>query len=411
LVEKSGALESLKISEFRNFIISRLIITVALQMQSVIVGWQIYEITRDPLSLGLIGIAEAIPAISITLYAGHLVDISDRKKILVRAVYFMILAALMLSVISYDIIEEISRYKVVSIYFVIFVTGLTRGFTAPSSFALMPQLIPEKILPNAISWNTFAWQTGAVTGPAIGGFTVAYFGFDDSYLLIAGLLFLSSLLMLTISKKPVPVPEKMETPLQRVKEGIRFVFSNKIILHSISLDLFAVLFGGAVVLLPVFAGEILEVGAEGLGILRAAPAVGAVVMALALTKLSFVNRNAGFNLIWSVAGFGVSIIVFGLSGNFYLSVFALFMSGLFDSISVVIRSTIIQTMTPENMKGRVSSVNSIFIGSSNEIGAFESGVAAKILGVVPSVIFGGSMTLLITLLTGWKARNLRKLKL
>ena len=408
--EKIGAITALKITEFRNFITARLVITIAMQMQSVIVGWQVYEITRDPLSLGLIGLAEAIPAISITLYAGHLVDIANRKKVLLIAIFCLILCSLLLALISFDVISFFTYYKVLSIYAVIFLIGLTRGFTAPASFAFMPQLIPQKILSNAISWNTFAWQTGAVTGPAIGGFVVAMIGFDDAYLIVAVLTFAATILMMTIKKKPTPIPEKMESAIKRVKEGIRFVFSNKIILHSISLDLFAVLFGGAVALLPIFAGEILMVGAEGLGILRAAPAVGAVLMALILTKLSMTER-AGFNLLWSVAGFGVSIIIFGLSKNFYLSVFALFMSGLFDSISVVIRSNIIQNMTPENMKGRVSSVNSIFIGSSNEIGAFESGVAAKILGVVPSVIFGGSMTLLVTLLTGWKAKTLRRLKL
>ncbi len=379
-------------------------------MQAVIVGWQIYEITKDPLSLGLIGLAEAIPSISVLLFAGHLTDISSRKKIVLYSVILMTFCSVMLLIITSDSIQVLTSNKLFLIYSVIFLSGIARGFSAPSFFAFVSQLVPKDILPNAITWNTTSWQTGAVTGPAIGGLLYGMTGVTNTFTLVVTFFIIAIVLILPIKKKPIPEIIGIQSLKEKLTAGLKFVFERKIVLGAISLDLFAVLFGGAVALLPIFAGEILFVGPEGLGALRAAPSIGAVIMAVFMTRRPFTG-NAGKNLIISVFGFGICIIIFGLSKNFYLSMFILVLSGAFDSVSVVIRGTIIQLLTPDNMKGRVSAVNSIFIGSSNEIGAFESGVAAKFLGTVPSVIFGGTMTILIVLFVAIYFPKLRNLKL
>ncbi|MBK6537450.1 MAG: MFS transporter [Ignavibacteria bacterium] len=409
-MEKPDPYAALRFWEFRNFTIARLCITIASQMQAVIVGWQIYEITKDPFSLGLIGLAEAIPSISVLLFAGHITDISDRKKIVLYSVLLMSFCSLMLLLITSDLIHSLSTNKLILIYSVIFLSGIGRGFSAPSFFAFVSQLVPKEILPNAITWNTTTWQTGAVTGPAIGGLLYGFIGATNTFITIVIFWIISVFMILPIKNKPVPVIIGIQSLKEKLTAGLKFVFERKIVLGAISLDLFAVLFGGAVALLPIFAGEILFAGPEGLGILRAAPSIGAVIMAVTMTRRPF-TKNAGKNLIISVFGFGLCIILFGISKNFYLSLIILALSGAFDSVSVVIRATIIQLMTPDNMKGRVSAVNSIFIGSSNEIGAFESGVAAKLLGTVPSVIFGGVMTILIVTVVTFAFPKLRRLKL
>ncbi len=409
-IEKPDPYAALRFWEFRNFTIARLCITIASQMQAVIVGWQIYEITKDPFSLGLIGLAEAIPSISVLLFAGHITDISDRKKIVLYSVLLMSFCSLVLLLITSDLIQSLSANKLILIYSVIFLSGIGRGFSAPSFFAFVSQLVPKEILPNAITWNTTTWQTGAVTGPAIGGLLYGFIGATNTFITIVIFWIISVFMILPIKNKPVPVIIGIQSLKEKLTAGLKFVFERKIVLGAISLDLFAVLFGGAVALLPIFAGEILFAGPEGLGILRAAPSIGAVIMAVTMTRRPF-TKNAGKNLIISVFGFGLCIILFGISKNFYLSLIILALSGAFDSVSVVIRATIIQLMTPDNMKGRVSAVNSIFIGSSNEIGAFESGVAAKLLGTVPSVIFGGVMTILIVTVVTFAFPKLRRLKL
>jgi MFS family permease len=379
-------------------------------MQAVIVGWQIYEITKDPLSLGLIGLAEAIPSICVLLFAGHITDTSDRKKIVMYSIFLMSLCSILLLIISTDSVDIFNANKVTAMYSAIFLSGIGRGFSAPSFFAFVSQLVPRDVLPNAITWNTTTWQTGAVTGPAIGGLLYGFIGPTNSYITIVLFWIFSVALVGFIKKKPIPEYLSIQTLKERLTAGLKFVFERKIILGAMSLDLFAVLFGGAVALLPIFAAEILFVGPQGLGVLRAAPSIGAVTMALYMTRHP-VTKNAGRNLIISVIGFGICIIIFGLSQNFFLSLFILALSGGFDSMSVVIRATIIQLMTPDNMKGRVSAVNSIFIGSSNEIGGFESGLAARLMGTVPSVVFGGMMTLLIVGFVALFSPALRKLKL
>ena len=401
---------ALRFWEFRNFTIARLCITIASQMQAVIVGWQIYEITKDPLSLGLIGLAEAIPSISVLFFSGHITDTSDRKKIVMASVFLMTICSMLLLVIASGSIDFTDQMTVYGIYAVIFLSGIGRGFSAPSFFAFVSQLVPKENLPNAITWNTTTWQTGAVSGPAIGGLLYGIIGPTNTYVTILIFWIIAIALLIPIKKKPKPEQLESQSLIEQLTAGLKFVFEKKIILGAITLDLFAVLFGGAVALLPIFAGEILFVGPEGLGALRAAPSIGAVIMAVYMTRKPL-TKHAGRNLIIGVFGFGICIIVFGLSRNFFLSFAALLLSGAFDSVSVVIRATIIQLMTPDNMKGRVSAVNSIFIGSSNEIGAFESGVAAKFLGTVPSVIFGGIMTLLIVTFVTFISPRMRKLKL
>lgn len=409
-ISKPDPYAALRLWEFRHFTVARLCITIGSQIQAVIVGWQIYEITKDPLSLGLIGLAEVIPSICVLLFAGHITDTNDRKKIVLASVYLMTFCSLLLLIISTDTVNLFSANKVLAMYFAIFISGIGRGFSAPSFFAFVSQLVPKETLPNAITWNTTSWQTGAVTGPAIGGLLYGFIGPTNTYVTILVFWLISIFLILPIKKKPVPQVLGIQSLKERLTVGLKFVFEKKIILGAISLDLFAVLFGGAVALLPIFAGEILFVGPQGLGALRAAPSVGAVIMAIFMTRHPL-TKTAGRNLLISIFGFGMCIIIFGLSKNFLLSLFILALSGAFDSVSVVIRSTIIQLMTPDNMKGRVSAVNSIFIGSSNEIGAFESGLAAKILGTVPSVIFGGIMTLIIVSFVTIASPRMRKLKL
>lgn len=409
-VSKHDSFAALRVSEFRNYIVGRLLLTIASLIQAVIVGWQVYELTKDPFSLGLIGLAEAIPAILISIFAGHIVDISNRKTILLFSYCLLLLCAVFLFIISSQISSFIHYNQLAAIYIVIFISGIARGFTMPSAFAFMAQLVTPGVLPNAITWNMSTWQVGAVTGPAIAGFLYGFFGFTGSYLIVSVFILSAVILISAIKKKPNPEIIENQSFSERITAGIKFVFTNKIILSAISLDLFAVLFGGATALLPIYSAEILFTGPQGLGMLRAAPSIGAVIIALLLTKHPPV-KDTGKKLLSCVFGFGVCMIVFAVSRNFYLSLFILALGGGFDAVSVIIRHTVIQLMTPDNMKGRVSAVNSIFIGSSNEIGAFESGVAAKWMGVVPSVVFGGIMTLVVVFIVLFSSPKLRKLNL
>jgi MFS family permease len=398
-----------KNKEFLSFISARLMFTVAILMQSVVVGWQMYELTKDPFALGLAGLVEAIPSIITALISGAIVDSRDRKKVLTFAYALMFACSVSLFLISSDYFPLIVNQKVFFIYCIIFITGISRGFYMPASQALLGQIVEKDMYPKAVSWNISVWQIGAISGPAIGGFVYGFLGIKATYLIIISFVFLAITFISLIKPKPKLII-KNQSVFQRLTSGMKFVFDKKIILGSMTLDLFAVLFGGATALLPVFASEILDAGPKGLGILRAAPSVGAVIMALYLTKHPPL-KNTGKYLFFSVAAFGCAILLFAISKSFYLSVTALALSGMFDSISVVIRQTILQLYTPDDMKGRVAAVNSIFIGSSNEIGSFESGLAAKLLGVVPSVIFGGVMTLLVVGIAPFTFPSLRKLQL
>lgn len=405
----SSPYAALRIPEFRLFVTARVCVTMAIQIQAVVVGWQAYEITKDPLSLGLIGLAEAIPSIAVALYAGHVADVVPRKPIIMVGLATLLLCSAALLFFTTNPGAFVFRWGVVPIYSVIFLSGIARGFISPALFAFMPQLVPRDVFPNAITWNSTLWEFAAIAGPAIGGLVYGFAGIAAAYTVDVALVAAGLLLAMAIAGKPVPPSTEEQGVVEKIKAGLRFVVHNKIILSAISLDLFAVLFGGAVALLPIFADEILKVGEIGLGFLRSAPSLGAVLMAVYITHHP-IRQNMGKTLLWAVAGFGGCIIVFALSQNFWLSLAVLVISGAFDCVSVIVRSTLLQTLTPENMKGRVSAVNYIFIGSSNEIGMFESGVAARLLGVVPSVIFGGCMTLGVVAATAWLSKSLRELQ-
>lgn len=399
----------LKLRDFRLFLCARVSITLAIQIQAVVVGWQIYEITKDPLSLGLIGLAEAIPAITVALYAGHLADITERKKIILACASLLVICSLALLYFTMRASTLVSQFGVIPIYSVIFVTGIARGFLQPANFSFMPQMVPRELYTNAITWYSTLWEVSSVLGPAAGGFLIKFFGIQVSYAVVFGMMMLGLVFYSLINRKPLPPISKEQGMIEKIKAGLKFVFHNQIVLSAMSLDLFAVLFGGAVALLPIFATEILQAGSDGFGLLRAAPGIGAIGMAFYLIH-NPIKKNIGKILLWSVAGFGLCMIGFGASTLFWLSFAMLMGSGMCDSVSVIIRGILIHTGTPENMKGRVAAVNSIFVGSSNEIGAFESGVVAKLMGVVNSVIFGGVMTLLVVGVTAKKADQLVRLE-
>lgn len=404
-----NAYAALKLREFRLFIISRVCVTMAIQIQAVVVGWQMYELTKDPLALGLIGLAEAIPSIGVSLYAGHIADVVQRKKIIIATLFALAFCSLALFSFTTDPGAFVFQWGTIPIYSIIFISGIARGFLSPALFAFMPQLVPRELYQNAITWNSTLWEAASISGPALGGLVYGFFGITAAYTVDASLVIAGLLCALLISNKPLPPATEEQGVSEKIKAGLRFVFQNKLILGAITLDLFAVLFGGAVALLPVFADEILHTGPTGLGFLRCAPSIGAVLTAFYITHYP-IKRNMGKTLFWAVGGFGMCMICFALSKNFWLSIGLLALSGVFDCVSVIIRGTLMQTLTPENMKGRVSAVNNIFIGSSNEIGMFESGVTARLLGVVPSVIFGGFMTIGVVATTAWLAKSLRELQ-
>lgn len=385
-------------------------LTLALQMQFVVLSWQVYEITKDPLSLGFIGLAEAIPAVGFALYGGHIADRHDRRKILIAVICSIFFCSLALLFLIANYTHNGLLHTALPFYAIMFLIGVARGFYSPAQFSLMTQLIPRESYANSSAWNSTFWHIAVVIGSSAGGLMMGFLGRSVTCGIVAILVLISLVQAIRIVPKPFERMPKQEKLSHSIKTGLRFVFSNKIILGALSLDLVAVLFGGAVAMLPVFASEILHVGEKGFGILRAAPFAGAVLTALYFTHHPPM-KNAGRKLLLCISGFAVCMILFALSTNFYLSLFILALSGSFDNVSVVIRSTILQLMTPEQMRGRVSSVSTMFISSSNEIGAFESGFAAKLLGLIPSVIFGGGVALLSVFAAAWKLPALRKLHL
>jgi len=401
---------SLKLRDFRFFISARLLMTIASEMQVVVVGWQIYEYTRDPLWLGMIGLTGAIPFIGTALFAGHVADIIERKKIVVNAALVLCLCTGFLWAFTFNKGAFLHTYGVWPIYTVVFFAGIAKAFIAPSFFAFLSQIVPREQYSNASTWSSTAWQIGAIGGPAVGGLLYGLIGVNLTYGVDLALMVLSLITISFIAARPLVKRVREENLWQSLGKGISFVFKNQEILGALSLDLFAVFFGGAAALLPIFADQVLKIGPMGLGFLRSAPSVGAVIMGAIMVYWPPM-QNAGKKMLFSVAAFGVCMILFALSTNPWLSLILLALSGAFDSVSVVIRSTILQLMTPDEMRGRVSAVNNIFIGSSNEIGGFESGVAAKLMGLIPSVVFGGSVTMLVTGFTAIKAKKLRRLQL
>ena len=403
---------ALRFKEFNVFLILRFILVFGWSMQFIIIEWQVYTLTKDPLSLGIIGLMEIIPAFSMALFAGHIVDQNEKRNLLMKCIGLFSLISLGLFLLTSPSLEKAwsARTTLYTIYAFVFMGGLLRAFFGPTIFSLVALIVPKKAYPNAATWNSSTWQMASVLGPAFAGFTINWLGVHWSLCIVFGLIILSFILLFGISIKPILNPKIGEPIMQSLKEGVRFVFKTKAILGALSLDMVAVLFGGAVALLPIFAQDILEVGSEGFGMLRAAPAVGAF-MTMLITAYIPISKNAGLKLLVAIFGFGVSIIVFGLSSIFWISVVALFFSGVTDGVSMVIRQTILQLKTPDHMRGRVSSVNSMFVGSSNELGAFESGVTAKLMGTVTAVVFGGTMTLITVLTTGVVSPTFRKLDL
>jgi MFS family permease len=408
--QNKDAYKALQFPEFRAYVTGNTLFTIALLIQEVVLAYEIYKITHNPLALGLIGLAEAVPFISLVLFGGHFADNRDKKKIMQVTLSLIIASSVFLLYSSTQLQSADPDFYIYSIYAVIFIIGLSKGFFSPAASSLNPFLVPKEVFANAATWNSSFWQLGSILGPGVAGFLYAYAGLSGSLITVIALLCGVMFCIFQIENRPVPVKTvQHESIWQSLREGIAYVFKTKIILYSISLDLFSVLFGGVIAILPIFAEDILKVGAEGLGILRAAPSVGAVVTMVTLVYFPPL-KHAWRNLILAIAGFGLATFVFGLSTNFWLSVVALFFTGAFDSISVVIRQTVLRFYTPDEMRGRVSSVNGVFVSTSNEMGAFESGVAAKFFGTVPSVLLGAGLTMLLVSLVAITSKELFDLK-
>ncbi len=397
--------------EFTWYVVARIIFIAGIRMTPVLLGWKLYEITGSKLSLGILGLSEVIPAILLALPAGVKVDQSNKQRLISICIgSYLFLMLFMLLVTSNYFITTTSTISVEwSIYLLVFLTGAVRAYSSPAFNAFVAQLVKPEELVRAVSVNSMAWLIAAVAGPAVGGLLLGYTNITTAFIIVCVLVFIALLCMQNVKQKPISWDPGKTKTWESVKEGLRFVLHQKALLGSMTLDMFAVLFGGAVALLPVFAKDILHIGPQGLGWLLAATYLGNFI-AIALLTWKPMKNKQGKKLFFAVAGFGVCILVFALSQNFWLSFAALFVSGLFDGVSVIIRGTVLQLFVPNEMRGRVSSVSSIFINSSNELGQFESGVAASILGTVPSVVFGGCMTLAVVIVTWFKAPTLRKLE-
>ncbi|RGD88193.1 MFS transporter [Acinetobacter sp. SWAC57] len=403
---KQDAFAALRYRDFSIVTLNQFCLTLAILIQEIIVAYSLYTLTKDPLTLGLIGLAEAIPFIALSLWGGYFADRFNKQTIMKICLF----CAIPLPLVLWGLFHAYSLKQIElstlswGVYAVIFGLGTIRGFYNPSATSLKPFLIPRDIYANGATWTTIGWQSGVIIGPMLGGLMLAFLGRETSLISVAVLLGLCFLLVNLLSKRTFP---KIETEhvLQSLGEGFRFIAKTKIVLWAISLDLVSVLFGGVIALLPIFAEDILKIGPEGLGYLRAAPSIGALITMIALTRFP-PTRHAWRNMLLAVAGFGLFTFLFAYSNYLWLSLFALAMTGACDSISVVIRQTILQIYPPENMRGRVAAVNSMFVSSSNELGAFESGLAAKYLGPVIATVFGGSMTLLVVALSWAKTKDL-----
>jgi MFS family permease len=405
----SDPFAAVRIPEFKNLMLGRFTFIMALRMMGTLVAWWIYELTNEPFAIGLVGLSEFVPAFSFALYAGHTIDRSEKRRLLLRGVFFFTCAAGVLLFLSTPYTgDRLSNNSIaIGICAVIFCTGIVRAFTGPIFSAVLATTVPRQYLQNATTWNQGSWLSAAVTGHAAGGFLIAFLGIMGTMIVVCSLLVIAFLILTQLRPKP-PAPQSSEKKTwESVMEGLRFVFRTKEILAAFSLDMFAVLFGGAVAMVPVYAKDILKTGPIGLGWLNAAIDIGAIIIVILLTVFPM-KKAQGKKLLFAVAGFGVCIICFALSEWFLLSFAALLVAGMLDGVSVVVRGTVMQLKTPDHMRGRVSSVGSMFINSSNELGQFESGMAARLMGVVPSVVFGGCMTLFIVVLTWIKAPTLRK---
>jgi MFS family permease len=402
----------LKIKDFRFLLLTRFLISLALQYQDVIVGWQIYQLKHDALLLGLVGLAEAIPAITCSFFSGHVVDISKPAKVYHISLFVMTLNTLFILSAVLPSLGFQNSTRIFILFAGVFISGLARSFTGPSVFSLIPQVVPKPLIPAAAALNSSVFQFAAITGPALGGLIYGFVGPVTAFsvpCLFACCAFLGSGLISPKAETLSTLPHR-EPFIKSLRAGIKFAFGHKVLLSAMSLDMFSVLFGGAFAVLPVFADQVFHVGSTGLGILRAAPAVGSVLISLYL-GLRPMEVISGQRLLLVVGGFGAATLGFALSTNFYLALIFLCFAGLFDGVSMVIRGTLLQLLIPDHMRGRVSALSSMFIISSNEIGAFESGLAAKLMGLIPSVIFGGAMTLIVVAMISWLSPDLKNTRL
>jgi MFS family permease len=395
---------ALRFAEFRRYLVGTCAMSMAMLMQSVVMGWQVYEITHSALSLGLVGLAEALPCLGLTLVGGYAADRMDRRTLALLALSVLLAGGVLLFLMNLNGPPTLAW----PFYAIQAMAGVGRAFSRPASQALRTELVPREAFANAATWNSSVFQAAMVLGPAAGGLLFGFGGARIAYGAEVALFLLGGVALFGLQPHPRLTPAQGGI-VKSLQEGLAFVFSQQVLLGAMSLDLFAVLFGGAPALLPIFAADVLKVGPQGLGVLRAAPAAGSILMSLVLAHRRPM-AHAGRSLLASVAFFGLCWIAFAFSRSYILSLFLLAVSGALDSVSVVLRQTLLQIRTPAALMGRVSAVSSFFITSSNEIGAFESGVAARLLGLIPSVVFGGLMTLGIVGATTWQAPELRKLK-
>lgn len=405
----SSPFAAIKIAEFRSLITARFFFVCAMRMISTLTGWWIYQITKDPLAIGLIGLSEVIPALLMALYSGHKVDTTDKKKIVLitSAGYFII--AVLLYFLSGAHAKHLINVQTTTwcVYGIFFLNGILRSFIGPAMSSMIAFIVPRNTLQNATTWNQGIWLSASVTGHAAGGFLIALIGISDTLIIISVLIALSCFFFTYLRPKPPQHLNMEQKTWQSVLEGLRFVYRTKALLGAMAVDMFAVLFGGAVAMVPVFATDILKVSPILFGWLNAAMDIGAIIVVIVLTFFPM-KRKQGSKMLIAVAGFGICIILFGLSKWFLLSFAVLLIAGILDGVSVVVRGTVMQLLTPDHMRGRVSSVSGMFVLSSNELGQFESGLAARILGIIPSVVFGGCMTISVVIATWFKAPTLRK---
>jgi MFS family permease len=412
-VSKNGlsqAIDLLRNKEFSMYMILRFIVIFSLYAQATALSYHIYTITHNVMNIGYIGLAEIIPAFLFSLGAGHIADKTDKQKMYLLVLVGYLLVAIGIGFFSSSYNQLSLSSTLFFLYCLIFLNGAGRAFLAPVSFSILSLVTPEGKDAQAITWSTTAWYLGSILGPLVGSAILAVSSMHQVSILAISCLCIAVICALQISAKPPILSIKKESVMQSLTIGLRFVFSNQLLLACLSLDLFAVLFGGAEALLPVFSKDILQISAVGFGWLRSAHGLGSILLTAILTIVPL-QKKAGKKLLWSVAGFGACMICFSLSTNFYLSFLFLFIGGMADCVSVVIRQSVLQKHTPQELKGRVASVNMLFISSSNELGTLESSIAAKYLGTIPSVIFGGIITFMVVIITAWKAPKLKSLEM
>ncbi|MBS1501979.1 MAG: MFS transporter [Bacteroidetes bacterium] len=409
---KSDSFAALRYRDFRFYLGQRFFFTFAYQMQTTVLGFYIYQLTHSKMALAFIGLSEAIPAVGLALYGGYIADKYEKRKMLLLIFAGVMFSSLVMFVVTLKSMSGHihTSWIVPVLYAMIFCNGIARAFFGPTVFTIYANSIPRELYPNGATWSSQGWQIASILGPFAGGFVYAFAGGITGCFIVILIFLLISLVLVYMLREYPAVFVPKESIYKSLKEGIHFVFQTKMMVSAMTLDLFSVFFGGVVALLPVFALDILHVGSEGLGVMRMASSLGAALTMIVMVRFTPLNKPWR-NLLIAVTGFGLCIIGFGLSRSFILTLVFLFGQGAFDSVSVIIRGTLVQLLTPDHMRGRVSAVNSMFIGSSNEIGDFESGVAAQLLGTIPAVLFGGTITMLVVIFTYFKTKSFLPLKI